>query len=171
MKIAKKNILEFCSNKVLGYNQKIIGGKMNIQKNYYSTNSNPNFTARFPKAELQKVIKDTMMSSDFQERLPRLYTSLEYLDSILPGKELKIKDMWYGSRASEIYPTIFDQNNKTISTGYNALDAIENIFLKRDNKKSDSFLLMPKSVYENAWWKNRNVNVEDIEKFALDVEA
>ena len=33
MKIAKKNILEFCSNKVLGYNQKIIGGKMNIQKN------------------------------------------------------------------------------------------------------------------------------------------
>ena len=79
--------------------------------------------------------------------------------------------MWYGSRASDLYPTILDQNNKEISTGYNALDAIENIFLKRDNKKSDTFLLMPKSVYENAWWKNRNVNVEDIEKFALDVEA
>ena len=56
---------------------------MNIQKNYYNTNSNPGFTARFPKAELQKVIKDTMECPDFQERLPRLYTSIEYLDSIL----------------------------------------------------------------------------------------
>lgn len=144
---------------------------MNIQKNYYSTNQSPNFTARFPKAELQKVIKDTMKASDLQERLPRLYTSLEYLDSILPGKNLRVENRWYGSRASEIYPTILDQNNNNISTGNTALDAIENIFLKRDNKKSDSFLLMPKSVYENAWWQNRNVKAEDIEKFALDVEA
>ncbi len=32
---------------------------------------------------------------------------------------------------------------------------------------------MPESVYQNQWWKNinRSITVEDIEKFALDVEA
>lgn len=145
---------------------------MNIQKLNCNTNCQPKFTARFPKAELQKVINESIQYSDLQERLPKLYTSLEYLDSILPDTKLGMTYRWVSSRDYRQAPVIVDQNNKFMSSGYSALDALEKIFLKRENNKnSDLFLLMPESVYENAWWKNRNVKVEDIEKFALDVNA
>lgn len=151
---------------------------MNIQK--FSNNYNqPQFTARFPKSDLQKLVSETLEQANVQERIPRLYTSLEYLDSILPGKKLNVLNDFtthqvpnsYGPILSR-YTAIHNDEGKLFGVGNNALEAIENIFLKKKGKEiTDISFNMPKSVYENLCWNNRNVKAEDIEKFALDIEA
>lgn len=156
---------------------------MNVQKIGYNTNNQPQFGARFPKADLQKAVKEVKDSEYANELIPRLYTSLEYLDSIFPGKKLKLKEYVMGREV--VLPSqevklhmcssafLEDDKEHLCSYSSDSLSAIEQLFLEDPAEKlaSKQYLRMPKSVYENLWWKNRNVKAEDIEKFAFDVEA
>ena len=151
---------------------------MNVQKISYNTNNQPQFRARLPKEDLHKVVKEVINSDNTREYIPRLYTSLEYLDSILPGKKLKLKKDVYSQAwpvgRSETYTSAFVEDDKNInSSGYDFLTAIENLFLAGPEKQeaSKQYLRMPKSVYENLWWQNRNVKAEDIDKFAFEAKA
>ena len=76
---------------------------MNIQKNNYYTSYNTKFGARFPKADLQKVMSEIsyMPKLERKEKLARLYTSLKYnyswtltVGSSPNPKNLNIKKDW-----------------------------------------------------------------------------
>ena len=162
---------------------------MNIQKINYTANNQPQFSARFTKGALSGVVSQIKNSNDitYQEGLTRLYTSLKYLDSILPGEKLKLdygvkyisNGNWLSRGRSLQYAQVLAGNNEKLSYSENGLlDAIEKAFLKGgDNnleiKSVKIRLKMPTGVYDNLWWNNMNLNVkhEDIEKFAFDVEA
>lgn len=137
---------------------------MNIQK--ISNNYNqPQFTARFPKADLQNIInKVESFKTKQPEIVPTTYTCLEYLDSILPGQKLRLIN--YG-RGCELRA-----NDKLLGVSSGVLSAIRNACVKDDEQViARNYMRMPQSVFENEWWKNRFVKAEDIEKFALDIEA
>ena len=164
---------------------------MNIQKNNYYTSYNTKFGARFPKADLQKVMSEIsyMPKLERKEKLARLYTSLKYIDSIAPDTKLRLTNNnigYYNPYDPDYYNYILNEKDeKLVRVGYPLVKSIEKLFMKpkfveenelkpygfQSNALGD--ICMPKSVYQNQWWKNinRNITVEDIEKFALDVEA
>ena len=161
---------------------------MNIQKNNYYTSYNTKFGARFPKADLQKVMSEIsdMPKLERKEKLARLYTSLKYIDSIAPDTKLRFTNNnigYYNPYDPDFYNYIL--NEKDVRVGYPLVKSIEKLFMKPKFVEENEFkpygfqsnalgdICMPKSVYQNQWWKNinRNITVEDIEKFALDVEG
>ena len=164
---------------------------MNIQKNNYYTSYNTKFGARFPKADLQKVMSEIsyMPKLERKEKLARLYTSLKHIDSIAPDTKLRLTNNnigYYNPYDPDYYNYILNEKDeKLVRVGYPLVKSIEKLFMKpkfveenelkpygfQSNALGD--ICMPKSVYQNQWWKNinRNITVEDIEKFALDVEA
>ena len=164
---------------------------MNIQKNNYYTSYNTKFGARFPKADLQKVMSEIsyMPKLERKEKLARLYTSLKYIDSIAPDTKLRLTNNnigYYNPYDPDYYNYILNEKDeKLVRVGYPLVKSIEKLFMKPKFVEENEFkpygfqsnalgdICMPKSVYQNQWWKNinRNITVEDIEKFALDVEA
>ena len=164
---------------------------MNIQKNNYYTSYNTKFGARFPKADLQKVMSEIsyMPKLERKEKLARLYTSLKYIDSIAPDTKLRLTNNnigYYNPYDPDYYNYILNEKDeKLVRVGYPLVKSIEKLFMKPKFVEENEFkpygfqsnalgdICMPKSVYQNQWWQNinRNITVEDIEKFALDVEA
>ncbi len=123
-----------------------------------------------------------------KEKLARLYTSLKHIDSIAPDTKLRLTNH---NRYDDPYNPDFynfilnEKDEKLVKVGYPLVKSIEELFMKPKFVKENEFkpygfqsnalgdICMPESVYQNLWWKNinRNITVEDIEKFALDVEA
>lgn len=164
---------------------------MNIERNNYYTHNNTKFGARFPKADLQRIMSEisTMPKLERKEKLARLYTSLKYIDSIAPDTKLRLTNNryigYYNPHDPDWYNYILNEKDeKLVRTTSPLVKSIEELFMKpkfEENKfkpygfQSNALgdICMPESVYQNQWWKNinRNITVEDIEKFALDVEA
>lgn len=114
--------------------------------------------------------------TDTQEAIPQLYTCVKYLDSILPDTKLKTSAWVDFDYASKDYGRttyyIKDEGNSTLSQGRNSyLNALIHMCVKDGKKYPSSHIRMPQTVFEFQWRTNRNVKPEEIEKFALDINA
>lgn len=173
---------------------------MNIKKlSAAQTTNNIAFQARFSKDDINTFIKaatpkDQFDQKDPREEIPKLYTALKFLDENHPDKILKlVTSMTPARRYISSTDEYIIENYQTTSTSiynekgkqlcsivsprelcykYHPLSALYDLCIgKTGNTNNKRYLLMPPSVFENEWWKNRNVKIEDIEKLAFDYNA
>ena len=153
------------------------------------------FKARFSKDDIKTLIKEATPkgygdSRTLRIEIPKLYTALKFLDENHPDKMLHLSTSAYRDPQKNIvmehgeYPCyntftqIFNERGNelvSIDGDNNFLGALYglcrldcSIGYGRSYKR---YLRMPFSVFENEWWKNRNVTIEDVEKLAFDYNA
>lgn len=147
------------------------------------------FKARFFKDDIKTLIKEATPKSAFDSKdprveIPKLYTALKFLDENHPDKMLKLNTdtqlyrekkaaLSHGESYSHAtFTKIFNENGKKLVDEEKPLYALYGLCLKSLHATHDKrYLRMPQSVFENEWWKNRNVTIEDVEKLAFDYNA
>ena len=149
--------------------------EFNTVSNLYSgslKNKNDlSFRAKFPINDINNLISEQHKFGKNQlPSYPQIYTFLEYLAEI-PGNVARlVKGDSYGGGWSTpgFYPRIeidgqlFKESNSC--SGYCWYDVLKSSILDGTEKTFG----MPKSVFEQTWWKHRNVTVDDIRKMALN---
>lgn len=138
---------------------------MNVQP----INKTNSFRARFPKSDLNQLIKraDSTVAG-----MPKLYTMIDFLDK-LPGKRAQFLIKEDNTHLNKVYTSIFDYTLRIDGriVGYSAKDnwsALSNACIDDTMPQFGKHIHMPRSVFENKWWNNLNKTEEDIMKFAID---
>lgn len=133
-------------------------------------NNNTSFNARLRPADVNALIEE---AQKIPAGLPKLYTMLEFLDTV-PARYVHFVKHKPSANISYMGPEreydYFLKAEDGIlghSTESN-LDALKDACIESKFMRG-KHLHMPKSVYENKWWNNRNVTEEDVKNLSLDV--
>ena len=145
--------------------------------------NNQAFEARFDKASLKLLLDEAShIKKNKPEIIPQLYTMLSYIKE-LPGKVVKFVDKSEGKYVAEmlqpLHRSLVVDNEKVLLTksgswlktsrGHvktlppKALEMLEQVcLLDEKNLPTHPYVRMPKSVFEQEWWKNRGVSEQTI---------
>lgn len=139
--------------------------------------TNPNFHARFAKAQLNQMVEYRSRSGkikNMKEFIPRLYTLLKYLDEIRPEELAE-----FSKTDTDVYGNSQENGFDFISVGgyrlYEApydiknteVDLLEQALI-RDGKDvyidvgCIDIIHVPTNVYRKDYWDNRNKMICDI---------
>ena len=155
---------------------------VNYNKSNLQKNSNMSFKAKFPLADVEKLICDVEKSAENSPYLPnynKLYTLLEYLTEIKEGAmaKLRLGHMTGGGWATPSQKPIIEIDGKLFAEniggtrGHYWYDTLEKALLgdiQTVGNREIKAHPLPRSIYEQIGWKHRNVTADDIRKLAID---
>ena len=152
----------------------------------YQHKNNMSFKAQFPKRDIELLIKEqedavANLWKNYKIRsipdYPKLYTFLERIAEIKEGTTARLKlgnSQGGGWATPKAYPRIEIDGELLMENiggdrGKYWYDTLEKAVLGgSENNFGIPYFFMPRSVYEQTWWKHRNVTADDIRKLAID---
>ena len=120
-------------------------------------NGQPSFKAELPKQDVNRLLNE--IKGYDVALVPKLYTLLEYLKS-LGGKKASL----YGGEFNNFVQLHIDNKEINPNMFKNAYSALYSSLVTHKDSivKKSSIIIMPESIFEQKWWKNRNKTEEDI---------
>ena len=148
------------------------GRKMKVTE--VSSSNSTNFYARFPKADVNKLIYSAgnAYGWDNPSALPKLYTMLSHVEK-LPFKSVFLTEYqyplrdWNGKKIVTTRYRISTEGGEILGQGVNPYFALINSTIKGISKEESAFKQMTKSVFTRKWKEAKNVTEDEIKKFAL----
>lgn len=121
-------------------------------------NAQPSSRARFSNADVKKLVDSTKGTYYSKEKIPQLYAMLEYVHC-MPGDAKLLHEN--GHKSVIINGKVYGKVNEALSY----FDALKKACVRSKDGlafQPDNHIYMPESIFEQNWWKRKNVSADDV---------
>ena len=140
-----------------------------------NSSKNTNFCAKFSKADINKLIYSAKTAYGWENpsAIPKLHAMLSHIDT-LPFEKVFLEEYshliksWSGNAINTTRYQISSESGEILGRGVNPYFALLNSTVKTTDGEEAKIKRMIKSVFTRKWRKSKNINEDEIKKFAIN---